>query len=629
MDALNLFQLLNGKIFRIPDYQRGFAWGEKQLSELWDDIEEIQLIDNEYSKHYTGTIFLEQITAPQDENWFSGVTFNYVVDGQQRLTTLSILLFELLKLAENGHSGESKDDLFKTYIKKTNATGNSTIYKFCYAETDKNCKFLKKNIFEDDSVILDNNVRNLYTKNLEVAKEFFKKKLANLTYEQREILFKKLTTSLLFDLRPIEMDLDIQVVFETMNNRGKPLSTLEKLKNRLIYLSNKLPNISKEDKSQQRKSINDAWGKIYNCLAQNPDINLDEDVFLSAHLTLYRKPKDAVFSEHNAEEKVFQMFCNRSEKYEKDESGEKEEPVSFEKIKDYIIKLSEAGPIWYKIHDSNDKLLKKILLLDGSKEVKVFLLSIFLNIAEADSIKIILRKLEQVLFRNRIPGIGVIDERTFASWGRDLYFGDESIDGINVKLDKLLQQPLSNDNLIQSMNSLYTYERGPKGFHKWSGLKYFLFEYEDYLKAFAKETDDKINLSDFDLTTIEHVIPQMYRENWPEVMNNFIIGLEEDQAKIAAKVLINSLGNLTILKNGKNSSLGNRSWLDKKERFRTGSYNEIAISIQPEWTRKEIFERGLDMLNFLQKKVNGLNFNENELAKILFYQDFIIKRIKD
>jgi len=179
------------------------------------------------------------------------------------------------------------------------------------------------------------------------------------------------------------------------------------------------------------------------------------------------------------------------------------------------------------------------------------------------------------------------------------------------------------------MNSLYTYERGPKGFHKWSGLKYFLFEYEDYLKAFAKETDDKINLSDFDLTTIEHVIPQMYRENWPEVMNNFIIGLEEDQAKIAAKVLINSLGNLTILKNGKNSSLGNRSWLDKKERFRTGSYNEIAISIQPEWTRKEIFERGLDMLNFLQKKVNGLNFNENELAKILFYQDFIIKRIKD
>lgn len=137
--------------------------------------------------------------------------------------------------------------------------------------------------------------------------------------------------------------MDVQAVFETMNNRGKLLSTLEKLKNRLIYLNEKINN-PQEAKRELRSKINDAWGKIYTCLAQNPDFILDEDVFLSAHLSMYRKPKESTFSEKSAEEKIFQMFCNKPEKYDLDESGEKEEPISFRKIEDYIIRLSELAP---------------------------------------------------------------------------------------------------------------------------------------------------------------------------------------------------------------------------------------------------------------------------------------------
>ena len=73
-------------------------------------------------------------------------------------------------------------------------------------------------------------------------------------------------------------------------------TTLEKLKNRLIYLNDKLEQ-PEEDKNLLRKNINDGWGKIYNALAQNPLQYLDEDEFLSAHLSLYRKPKESVFSE--------------------------------------------------------------------------------------------------------------------------------------------------------------------------------------------------------------------------------------------------------------------------------------------------------------------------------------------
>lgn len=625
MAAINLLELFNGKIFRIPDFQRGYAWEEKQLQELWDDIEEIHEENGEFKKHYTGTIYLEEIIAHENEKWLSAVKFYDVVDGQQRLTTISILIFELLKSAGSGYNGESTDDLQKTYLSKTNSSGNSTIYKFSYSHTDNNYNFLLRNIFENNSFILKDNNLNLYTKNLLYSKEFFENKLKNLNHTQREIVFKKLTASLQFDIRTIEKDLDVQAVFETMNNRGKPLSTLEKLKNRLIYLTEKLKS-EKEDKKNLRNKINDAWGKIYSCLAQNPDSILDEDVFLSAHLSLYRKPKEAVFSEKVAEEKVFQMFCNKSEKFDKDEGGEKEPTVSFSKIEDYIIKLSEAAPIWFKIHNSDSLILKKILLLNSGKELKVFLLALLIKSNE-ESLHQILFNLEKILFRNRT--LWLFDERSTATWGRDIYLEEDTIDEINNNIETLNQTPIINQNLIQNMNNLFTYVKGAKGFHRWGTLKYFLFAYEENLKGKFRETNDKVSIDDYETTTIEHVIPQQFWDNWTTIVNDFTVGLEEDKIPMAHKVLINTLGNLTILKNGKNSSLGNLGWEDKKNRFSTGSYNEIDISKNINWTKKEILKRGIEMLLFLEKKIDGLKFTEEEKNKLLFYEDYLIKIFND
>src|SRR6218665_4178611 len=116
MATLNLLELFNGKIFRVPDYQRGYAWEEKQLQELWDDIEEIP---EGNGVHYTGAVYLEKIPEDktnENEKWLSGVTFYNIVDGQQRLTSISIFIFELLRSAPEGYCQESKDDLVKTYL---------------------------------------------------------------------------------------------------------------------------------------------------------------------------------------------------------------------------------------------------------------------------------------------------------------------------------------------------------------------------------------------------------------------------------------------------------------------------------------------------------------------------------
>ena len=68
------------------------------------------------------------------------------------------------------------------------------------------------------------------------------------------------------------------VTFETINFRGKRLSTLELLKNRLIYLSTKI-----EDSDDLRKDINNVWKTIYEYLGKNPDKLLNEEKFLENH----------------------------------------------------------------------------------------------------------------------------------------------------------------------------------------------------------------------------------------------------------------------------------------------------------------------------------------------------------
>lgn len=622
MSAQDLNSLFNNKIFRIPDYQRGYAWGKKQLNDLWDDLAEIDTVDNELRKHYTGTIYLERTEPHKTEKWLPGAQFYNVVDGQQRLTTISILLFELLKATEIGYAERKKDTLLETFISQLNIKGKSKVYKFSYAHGSQNYNFLLHSIFEDKAIVLNQETAtNYYTKNLAFAKEFFREKIKHLDDEQKDLLFRKVTIALRFDIREIKEDLDVQAVFETMNNRGKPLSILEKLKNRLIYLTEKLSNIQQEDRTLLRDKINDAWGKIYISLGKNPDHNLDEDEFLSAHFSLYTKPKESVFSEKIAEEKVFQMFCNKPE-----EHGES--PITFEKIRTYIISLSELAPIWYRIHNSKQRLVRQVFTLNERKELKIFIAAILNKIQDQEQIDSVLSKLEKILFRNRVRGIEIMDERKVVpKWAREIYNDEKSIKDVNKEQDEYINIPVNASNIVQSFRQFFTYVGGRKGFHRWNTLKYFLFEYEEFLRQNYQEDDSKVNFDYYDETTLEHIIPNGFKTNWSDTIEAFSKKRKSEKISHAKKVLINSLGNLTILKGGKNSGLGNKGWEEKKERYRTGSYNEIEISKNEVWTEAEIAKRGEKMLRFLETKVDGLKFSKEDIKRTLFYDDYIIKLV--
>ncbi len=91
----------------------------------------------------------------------------------------------------------------------------------------------------------------------------------------------------MFDIKVIAKELDIFVVFETMNNRGKELTNLEKLKNRLIYLSTLMSGVKENEKEQLRNEINTVWKSCYEYLGKDKTNSLPDDIFLRNHFVLY------------------------------------------------------------------------------------------------------------------------------------------------------------------------------------------------------------------------------------------------------------------------------------------------------------------------------------------------------
>ena len=91
-NTLSPQELFNNRTFQIPDYQRGYAWEEQQVEEFLDDLELLTSARH----HYAGTIVLNPPSEPKTKEDEEGTSYHEVdiVDGQQRLTTIILLLNE-------------------------------------------------------------------------------------------------------------------------------------------------------------------------------------------------------------------------------------------------------------------------------------------------------------------------------------------------------------------------------------------------------------------------------------------------------------------------------------------------------------------------------------------------------
>jgi DNA-binding transcriptional regulator YiaG len=304
----SLQNIFKDRIFKIPDYQRGYAWTTRQLKDFWEDVVNLPLDRN----HYTGLLTLKKLNKRNLSNWNDeqwlledrGYRPFHIVDGQQRITTFVIFIqaiSELLKQLPDNKDKNDEDVYLGSFSLKAIKESYLVVekppqfiiktYKFGYEVDNPSFKFLRHRIFQElDSGTIQ---ETFYTLNLENAKTFFKENLYEFYqkygFTEIESLYKKITQNLMFNVYEISDDFDVFVAFETMNNRGKKLSNLELLKNRLIYLTTLYDEdeLKPDERVALREKINDAWKEIYYQLGRNKKYPLNDDEFLVAHWIMY------------------------------------------------------------------------------------------------------------------------------------------------------------------------------------------------------------------------------------------------------------------------------------------------------------------------------------------------------
>lgn len=610
---LSLFEIFDNRIFRIPDFQRGYSWGKQQLDEFWEDIQNLSI----GKSHYIGQLTVDPISREsvankerwEEDLWLfdKGGRANYVIDGQQRLTTMIILVNELLQTFNNSYDIVfCKKENWENHFLFRSLDGYYKSFAFGYEKDNPSDEFFKTRILGQESSSADKYPETLYTANLLNAKQFFAKKLKHLDHGQRESIFDKIVNRFKFNYYEIDENLDIHVTFETMNNRGKQLSKLELLKNRLIYLSTLL----KEDegiKNRLRKDINETWKTIYEYLGKNKNNPLNDDKFLTNHWIMYFK-----YSKNEAD--AFSNFLLK-EKF----TAKKivEDKLKIVEIQSYLSSLSTSVKQWFyifNIHYSDYSVeikewIRK-LNMEGLGAFSPLIMAVLCKEKDENMIFKLIHECERFIFlavfvSHRQQNT---NSNEFYRIAHDYYEGKrttQQIIDIIRNRTSYNSRGLFNPVRFQHHISDLFYKNDQEGFYSWNGLRYFLYEYEENLQS---NLDAKITWDIFDRRdkedTIEHIYPQTPTDSyWRERFHAL-----NPQRK---QLYLNSLGNLLLLSRSKNSKLQNLPFEEKKKRFDNagncmgyfnGSYSEREVSEKDDWTPSTIRERGRKMLEFMEER---------------------------
>ncbi|WP_376094143.1 DUF262 domain-containing protein [Roseomonas sp. CCTCC AB2023176] len=625
-----LSKIFSERLFRIPDYQRGYAWTEKQVRDFWNDIEQL----SPDTSHYTGVLTLENVPASEYARWDNDLWIiaakNYqpffVVDGQQRLTTAVLLIQVILEsLPDDGKLNfTDKADIKRKFIVDSKDGFISRSYVFGYQANNPSYIHLRAKIFNEN--VADQAEDTVYTQNLDRAKAFFREKVSALGKDALEILYRKITQSLLFNVFTISSEVDVCVAFETMNNRGKPLSYLELLKNRLIYLTLKLQDTVHEQ-VRLREVINDCWRAIYHNLGRNRERTSDDDRLLTTHYVVYfgaSVPEPELVARtyylrsgrnqsSPAADLLEQTFITRN--IGPDVKPEKRITTLF--IHDYAQSLQEAAKTWFGLYsplrsdfDTTSQIwLDKLTRLNADDFVPLLLVTMQLSVSDLKKVQL-LKAVERHLFvmmlspnRYYLPPPYIRGSYEPALLAIRLKAGDITLDKVVQEVVRSTDQLLNDPDLMRSVFAKFRSD----GWYEWPGLRYFLFEYNLDAQRRSKTERTKLHWPEFngkreDFMTVEHIYPRSARHPyWQSQFDGFTTQQR--------KALRESLGNLLPLSRGKNASLSNRPFPEKAHgetdtyvSYTYGCYAENEVSRKKDWSPAEITERGLKLIGYLERR---------------------------
>lgn len=601
------------RFYRVPDYQRGYSWN-KEFVELWKDIIRLFHINNKTRKHYAGMLAFDEISSEKDlsNECLEDTTSFYIVDGQQRITSIIIILKTILEYAKEEKIGNFD------YAGVENVLENSSkIYRFGYSikRHDKAEEYFCRRIYEYRA---DIEHCSQYLANINFAAEYIKKDLEQFNDEHIAEIADIILNRLIFNVYYITEDFDVRVTFETMNNRGKPLTNLELLKNRLMYLSS---FFNKKDKNNYegrlQNKIDTAWKNIYDYLNYE-NSNLSDDLYLKAHWIIYKRLnkksgnafiEDILNNEFSVDNGEFYRICFKDSDYDK----------AFNLLYNYVESLELYSKYWavvnipnntnLKISEDEKNWLKRLSRLPDLFYAKVATMVVLAepNICAEDKTEFY-KVLEKFIFIFKLLAQDKNDMSFLIAATRNLLWCDKSEK--NKKFKDLLNSlkkhdilSLNKEGVLKAIDGFHEYIKN-KNYYNWNGLKYFLFEYNDFLKI---ENAAVVEWYKNKEISIEHILPQdPKREYWQCMLKEYRLTDEENEEQ--RNKIINSLGNLLLLSTGsENSSLRNYSFPVKKDisiesckfAYCYGSRSAIKISKEKVWTIKQIYERSRELFGFM------------------------------
>lgn len=530
-----------GRIFCVPDYQRGYAWEERHITDLLEDIE-ILAMD---SSHYAGTLVVHKSENSQiiTDDGKSLEVYN-IVDGQQRLTTISIMLAVI-------------SEQYMTIGKESRSKGIRESYTFYREnETDKPRLILfgNTNEYYINSVLKRKTIKSstLTEQRISDAIDTLRKYFDNKRVTETNFplwldnFYKKVVNNLKLTEYVVTSSTEVGVIFEVMNNRGKHLTDMEKIKNYLLYCASK---ISKGD-NELGDQINKTWAKVLTDLmmAGCGDEWSENQVSRFLFLTAY-DPQVKNWHGYDSIKALFPLKTTDSKKL-------------LEEINRYLEILSSVATAYCEIRTANfffkdfekskkekcDLLMRKINRIGNVAPFVPLILAMRIKQVSARDLSDTLELIEKYAFRVfKLAGKrSNAGQSSFFRLANDFMLGNVNIAKINEKIKEVMKWYSWHERFVEQVEK-------QEDWYKKSGIKYLLYEYELFL---LKGKKPRYSWDEFDKEdkskTIEHILPQTPTDNyWKEKW----IQSEIDKAK-------HDIGNLVITYD--NSSYSNHSFTIKK-----------------------------------------------------------------
>ena len=551
---VTLTQLFQGRLFRIPEYQRSYSWQPKQRQDLFSDIRNI------YERGPDRSHFMATVVGLRREEQNIGTTahrFIDVVDGQQRITTL-ILLLKAIEVDVRDSVPRASKEIAELLIKDDNAT--LLLLQTNHDSSDHFANYLKNGNHPSSASAKTAADRQLLTA-IEECEKFSEDWLnSGNELEQLVILIKNRLT---FIFHEISDESAVYTVFEVLNSRGLDVSWFDRLKSMLMAIVFE----HADNRDEHIDTVHSLWTQIYRRVGLRLGLSTESMRFTA---TLYSPDRpNRPLGEEDAALLLYERSKGGPEKVIETTRWlrrvtEAVDEVAANRRRDAVTRIVHARLVAIAIH-----------LRDDLKQ------------SEKDKI---LSRWENVTFR--IFGMFQRDARTavgdYVRLAWRIVHEDLPPEAILEELSKI------GDNfpVTEAIRNL----RNADCYTGWGeDLRYFLYRYEEYLSRKAGQNFDNEQWEriweDNSARSIEHIRPQDW---W------YSKGRESEVGSM------HGLGNLVLLPPGLNSRLQNKPEREKVDDYvKTGLLiaQEVAVTVRESgWNFKAMKERETRLLEWAKQE---------------------------